>query len=163
TSYFKNVTRVLIEAGDGADTINLQGLPGIPITVDAGDGADTVNVEDTRRTSSPMVVRGGVGDDTLHLAPSRDTLDFLRNNVIGQGGRGDALPSTHNASDAGVKRPYTAPANTFVIDRDETVTYSEVEGLLLNMHRNTTINMTGNAPGVSTAIVAAGVVNIGGG
>jgi Ca2+-binding RTX toxin-like protein len=63
------VTRVLIDTGDGDDTVSTGELS-MQVQVDAGDGNDQITT-----ASGDDLVNGGAGNDTLDTGAGRDVLD----------------------------------------------------------------------------------------
>ena len=61
------VSSITLNAGDGNDTINIDGLPaGVSLTVNPGNGNDTINVNETD-AGATVVVSGSSGADTLSI------------------------------------------------------------------------------------------------
>ena len=81
-----NVTRVVIETGDGADEVRLSDL-GVTGEVDLGPGADRADVVE-EAVAFNVVFRGGDGPDTLIAGVGTDTLDGGPGTDVATGGSG---------------------------------------------------------------------------
>ena len=61
------VSTITLSSGDGADVINVDGLPaGVTLTINAGSGNDTINVNESDPAAA-VVISSSSGSDTLSI------------------------------------------------------------------------------------------------
>jgi inhibitor of cysteine peptidase len=138
----RRVKSIIVNAGDGNDTVTVQlpdSLSRIVVTINGGAGDDTLNAGSNRG-----ILHGGDGDDTLNGSASGDELygelgdDVLNGNGgddILQGGEGeDTLIGGMGADDlrggAGKDWIYSEPGTDLVeADSEDVVTHEQGVGL----------------------------------
>ena len=86
------ITNVVIDAGDGDDTIDLNStdnVPAILLTVNAEGGNDVADATGARFEKVRVLVNGGIGDDTLTGGVDGDLFDGGDGNDLLVGGTGN--------------------------------------------------------------------------
>jgi subtilisin family serine protease len=72
------VSSIVVNAGDGADAVGINGVPASkPVAVNGGNGDDTINFGngDIEGIGSAVTLDGGTGSDTLNFLDEADTGD----------------------------------------------------------------------------------------
>ncbi|MBM81845.1 MAG: hypothetical protein CMJ78_14815 [Planctomycetaceae bacterium] len=89
------ITNVVLNAGNGADTITVQDLTGVvplQLTVNGGNGSDTINVTGAGLGFVRFSVNGEAGDDTITGGGGAETLSGgAGNDMINGGGGNDTI------------------------------------------------------------------------
>ena len=154
-----------IESVSSSETVDFLNPTGT-LTINAGDGADTVNVLATA-AGITTTVNGGQGSDTINVGSAGNSLDAILGSLMINGDGHDAAPTITlgantlpqgdvlNINDQGnaVGVTYAVAAASISRTGSGTINYGTVETLNLNAGSgNNTVNAATTADSVNTTI-----------
>jgi hypothetical protein len=105
------------------------------IFVNAGDGADSINLDNTP-TGVPVNITGGNGDDTLVLAGTSHVVNNIGSNVTFDGGAGKNTLSLDDASNATASTYQLDVTSLYRRFSPSTAFYSNVEHIVITPGTN---------------------------
>jgi hypothetical protein len=132
------------------------------VLIQSGDGNDTINV-DNLASALPITINPGFGTNTVGLAPFTHNVDNLAGNTITvQGGSDSDTLLIYDDTSASIA-PYTVAAATLDL-RGVAVAYSGTEVVTLNKSpQKSAVTVAGIDPGNQVNVYGSGTFRVGGG
>lgn len=150
-----DVSSVVIQAGDGADTINVNSLPtSAPLTIQADLGNDAINLNFVPAGATVNVL-AGYGDDTISLGGGNLLANLLGNVTIEAEAGADTLVFDDAASSGNID--YSIDSSSFTMTGGAPIGFSGAEGITLKANGfNNIITVSGSGVGRPVTINAGG-------
>jgi hypothetical protein len=150
-----DVSSIVVEAGDGGDTINVNGVPlSVPLIINADVGPDTINLNSVPVGAS-VTVNAGASNDTLSLGGGNVNANLLGSISLDAGDGTDTIFFNDAASGGNVS--YTIDATSFTIGGSAPVGFNGAEAVRLDANGfNNVIQITQTVFGRPITVNAGG-------
>jgi hypothetical protein len=155
TYSISDVNSIVVQAGDGSDTINVNGLPAsLPLTINGEIGSDIINLNSVP-AGAVVNVNAGSGDDTIALGGGNIVANLLGQITLdGQEGV-DTIVFDDSASSGAAS--YTIETTSFTIGGSAPIGLGGAEGVTLKANAfSNVININGSVFGRPITILAGG-------
>ncbi len=150
-----DISSIVIDAGDGADTINVNSfVASLPLIITGDFGSDTINLNNVP-AGATVTVNAGFGDDTISLGGGNILANLLGNVAIdGQEGS-DTLVFNDASSSGNIN--YTIDSSSFTMTGGSPIGFNGLEGLRLNANAfDNTISVLASGFGRPVTLNAGG-------